>query len=69
MPAAKARNAARAVATAHHALTRSRRMGALMPLDGVPGGLWIIRAIAAGIEVHLGLGSAHGAEGQRKADE
>jgi hypothetical protein len=69
MPAAKARKAARAVAAAHHALTRTRRMGALMPLDSVPGRLRIVRTIAAGIEVDLGLGSAQGAEGQRKGDE
>jgi len=69
MPAAKARKAARAVAATHGTLAWTRRMGALVLLDGVAGRMRIVRAIAAGIEMDLGRGSAHGAEGQREGDE
>ena len=66
MATAHARNAARAVAATHKALTRAhRRLGALLLLDLVLRRLRIFRAIAAGIEIHLGVGRAHGAEDQR----
>lgn len=64
MSAAHARDAARAVAAAYQAFTRARRVGALVPLDGVAGGLRIVRAVAAGVEMDLGLGGADGAEQQ-----
>jgi hypothetical protein len=35
----------------------------------VEGGAWIVRAIAAGIEMDLGLGSTHGAERQRECEK
>jgi hypothetical protein len=50
MPAAHACDAARAVAAAHQAFTQARRMGALVPLDGVASSLPIVRAVAAGVE-------------------
>ena len=67
MAAAHARDAARAVAAAHQALAWTWRMGAM--LDDVARGMRIVRAIAAGIEMDLGLGAAHGAESQRERDE
>ena len=69
MAAAHARDAARAVAAADQAFTWARRMGALVPLDGVAGGLRIVRAVAAGVEMDLGLGGAHGAEQQSNSNE
>jgi hypothetical protein len=50
MPAAHACDAARAVAAADQAFTRAQRLGALVPLDGVAGGLRNARAVAAGVE-------------------
>ena len=68
MAAAQARKAACAVAAAHDALMRACRcMDALVLLDGGLRRLRIFRAIAAGIEIHLGVGCAHGAEDQRSA--
>ena len=70
MSTAHARNAAHAVAATHQTLTRAhRRMGAMLPLDVVLSRMRIVRAIAAGIEMNLGLGSAHGAEDQRDCYE
>lgn len=67
--AAKACEAACAVAATHHALARARWMGALVALDSVARRVRIVWTVAAGIEIYLGLGSAHGAEGQREGDE
>ena len=67
MAAAHARDAARAVAAAHQALARTRWMGAM--LYDVARCVRIVRAIAAGIEMDLGLGAAHGAESQRECNE
>ena len=70
MATAHARNAARAVAATHQALTRAHwRMGAMRLLDLVLSRMRIVRAIAAGIKINLGLGSAHGAEDQRDCYE
>ena len=69
MATAHARNAARAVAATHQALTRARRLMGTLLLDVVAGRLRIFRAIAAGIEIHLGVRSAHGAEDQRDCYE
>jgi hypothetical protein len=51
VPAAFACDAARAVAAAHQAFTRARRVGAPVPLDGVAGSLRIVRAVAAGADL------------------
>jgi hypothetical protein len=69
MAAAEAGNAARAVAAPHGALTRTWRVRAIVLGDRMAGRLRIVRAIAAGVEMNLGGGSAHGAEGQREGDE
>jgi hypothetical protein len=70
MATAHARNAARAVAATHQALTRAHRlMGAMLLLDVVLSRLRIFWAIAAGIEINLGVGCAHGAEDQRDCYE
>lgn len=70
MAAAQARDAARAVAAAHDALMRARRpMDALVLLDGGLRRTRIFRAIAAGIEIDLGMGGTHGAENERRACE
>jgi hypothetical protein len=70
MATAHACNAARTVAATHQVQSRAhRRMGAMLPFDVVVGGPWIVRAIAAGIEIDLGLGSAHGADGQRDCEK
>ena len=71
--AALARDAAGAIAATHDALTRPHvvaylRMGAVL-LDDVASCMRIVRAIAAGIEVHLGVGCAHGAEDQCNGGE
>ena len=62
MATAHARDAARAVAAANQALTRARWMGAMLLLDRMSCRLWIVRSIAAGIEMDLGLGGADGTE-------
>lgn len=62
MATAHARNAARAVAAAYQALTRAGWMGTMLLLDRMSCRLWIVRAIAARIEMDLGLGGAHGTE-------
>jgi hypothetical protein len=66
---AHAGNAARAVAATHEALARTYwRVGAML-LDRVAGRTRIVRAIAAGIEMDLGLGGAQGAEHQCDGNE
>jgi hypothetical protein len=67
--AAHACDAARAVAAAYQAFTRARRMGALVLRNGVAGSLRIVRTVAAGVEMDLGLGGAHGAEQQGDGDK
>ena len=70
MPTAHARNAARAVAATYQALTRAHcRMGAMLLLERMLRGTRVVRAIAAGIEIHLGLGGADGAEDQRDGQQ
>ena len=70
MSTAHARNAAGTVAATHKALARAhRRMRAMRRLDVASGRFRIVRPIAAGIEMNLGLGGAEGAENQRDCDE
>jgi len=69
MSTTEPRNPVRTVAAPHDALAGPlRRMGPVL-LDGVPGGMRIVRAIAARIEINLGVGSTDGAEDQRHGDE
>lgn len=58
---AHARNAARTVAATHQALTG---MGAMLLVDLMPGRVRIVWTIAAGIEIHLGLGGTDRTEDQ-----
>lgn len=69
MPTTHARDAAGAVAATHEALTRTRRMGAVLLLNGMARRLRIVRAVAARVEMDLGLGSTDRTENQRKCDE
>jgi hypothetical protein len=70
MSAAHACNAVCAVTAAHQALTRThRRMRAVLHAHAFLRRMRIVRAIAAGIEMHLGLGGAHGAEYERGGEE
>lgn len=70
MAAAHARDAARAVAATHQALTWAfRSMAAMLLHFNVAGGVRIVWAIAAGIEMDLGLGGADRAKHQCDCDE
>jgi hypothetical protein len=69
MAAAHAGNAARTIAATDQALARAWRMGAVLLLHHMAGRVRIVRTIAAGIEMDLGLGGAHGTEHQRDGNE
>lgn len=69
MATAHARDAARAVAATDQALTRARWMGAMLLLHHVARSLWIVRSIAAGIEMYLGLGGADGTKNECDCNE
>lgn len=69
MAAACRRRAMRAVAATHDwCAVAAWRMAAVI-IDAVHGGAWIVRVGAAGIEVDLGLGGAHGAKRQCKGKQ